>query len=178
MKRSRMTWAVVAAVALLFVFYSFQAIGSQKTKAKTNGPVATVRGGALGNSIQVLGELDEPLGMLLTLRGNMLAEETHRKGVSADETFIVHQVGDRTLSEPIEIDLGYRWHGKDEPVAPGTRLELIGYERGGFAGIAPAENQWRNDARNKKPVGPPQSKGWHFEISFVVLQFDELPAGE
>ncbi len=175
MKRLQITWAVVAAVALLFGFYSFQAIGSQKTKAKTKAPIATVRGGALGNSIQVHGRLDEPLGSLLTIRGNMIDE--HQSKPKLENMFEVRQVGERELDEPVVIELESRWR-KENPIASGTRLELIGYERGGFAGLAPAENQWRNDARNKRPGGPPQSKGWHFEISFSVLQFDELPAGE
>lgn len=172
MKRSRFVLPILGIVAILSSAGFFAA-----GKAEPKEPIAMVRGGALGHSIQVLGKLDEPLGTLLTLRGNFM-KVAIGKGADPDRMFEVQQVGDRVLTEPVVINLGYRWYG-ETPIAPGTRLELIGYERGGFSGIAPAENDWQDDPRNRhEGSGIPQARGWHFLITFRVLQFDELPASK
>ncbi len=174
MKGSRWYLTVAIGLVALTVGAGFQ---NAETKRKDR-PNVTVRGGALGSSVEVLGLLDAPLGTLLTLRGNMLAERPNRKGVDVERTFEVRQVDDRVLDRPIAIELTYRWNGETK-VAPGEKLELIGYETGGFSGIAPAEMDWQGDARNLHDgPGMRQDYGWHFSIDFDVLQFDKLPARE
>lgn len=151
--------------------------GFQRAKSDdAKEPAVIVRGGALGASVQVLGRLDEPLGTLVTVRGRMVAKQPNEKGVDIKRMFEVLQVGDRTLAEPRTIDLSYEWYG-EKPVAPGTPLELIGFETGGFYGISAAEYEWQDDPRNRRgDPGMRQDYRWHFDITFHVLQYDQLPA--
>lgn len=139
-------------------------------------PAVIVRGGALGTSVQVLGRLDEPLGTLVTVRGRMATEKPNTKGDDIRLMFEVFQVGDHMLQKPLPLDLSYKWYG-EKPVAPGTPLELIGFETGGFYGISAAEYEWQDDPRNRRSgPGMRQDYRWHFDITFHVLQYDQLPA--
>ncbi|MDZ4781373.1 MAG: hypothetical protein SGJ19_14060 [Planctomycetia bacterium] len=183
MKRSRM--------ALPLLGFAFLAVGAgfyggEKTKAPV--PVASVNVQSLGRQIEVVGDLGEPLEKLLTLRGEMVAADNFahlRKSKVVPDPGLyvrVRHVNARQLEEPVVIELRHNWHQGKKP-KPGTRLELIGYAKLAYVGDSPIEKQWAGDPRNRHDVPEPPEVArhvfeGHYEDQFVVLQFDELPAGE
>ncbi|MEX2119901.1 MAG: hypothetical protein WD847_09935 [Pirellulales bacterium] len=171
MKRSLAALCTVAA-ALLVGIVALPA-GGERQRPKA---IASVRAVDLGDTIEVLGKLDRPLGTLLTVQGEMVEADFGKgaKAVDPEEYVRVRQVGDRTLDEPAVLWLGSRWAERKVP-KPGTALELIGYETGSFSGIAPAEDEWSRDPRNERGSRIRADRGFHFSVGFDVLQYKELP---
>ena len=167
MKRFLAALCTVAA-AFLVAIVALPAGGKQQPR-KT---IASVRAADLGDTIEVLGKLDQPLGRLLTVRGEMVEADfgKREKGVDPEEYVRVRQVGDRTLDEPAIIWLGDSWAGKTVP-KPGTALALIGYETGAFRGLPPAELEWAN----KRDSGVRADREFHFSLTFEVLEYQERP---
>lgn len=150
--------------------------GFQRAKKdKAADEPVTVYAEDLDGKVLVLSSLDEELGTLLTVRGEMVeADYLSRNKVppKPEERIRVFEVGDRKLAQPTVIALTPKWFGRGNPPAPGSRFELIGYQTGKFAGLSRGKSDWLESTHR----GIPASFGWHFAVEFVVLEFHELPA--
>jgi hypothetical protein len=172
MKGSRWILFGAAAVSLL-VGAGFQRAkkGDEKAEAK-----ATVYAHELGKDVVVLSSLDEPLGSLLTLRGEMVeADYMSRNKVppKPEERFRVFEVNERKLEMPVVIALMPKWFSARKPPAPSTRFEMVGYQTGEFAGMSPASAELY-----RRNGGMPASFGWHFSVEFIVKDHRELKPAE
>lgn len=147
-------------------------------------PVGQLRVSAIGKEIELISELGEPLETLVTLRGEMFAADRFEKQARmkvpprADEYMRVRRVGDRELSEPVELYLGSNWHRGKAP-APGAPIEVIGYSRLYYRGDSPVAKAWETDRRNRHETPKePEPAGvvypGHYNDEFRVLQFDDL----
>lgn len=157
----------------------------EREKSRKSKPIGRIAVSAIGNQIELVSDLGEPLETLVTLRGEMVPsdyfKELQRNKVVPDpsEYVKVLQVDNRALDEPVVIQLHYNWH-HDNPPKPGTPVELIGYSRLLYVGESPVEMRWNSDPRNRHE-GPPEEEvaraiiPGHYEDRFAVLQFDKLP---
>lgn len=141
------------------------------TKKNQEQPI-TVYAADLDGKVRVLSSLDEQLGTLLTIRGEMVEAEYmsgNKVPPKPEERIRVFEVGDRKLAQPTVIALTPKWFSPEKPPAPGTRVELIGYQTGEFAGLSTGEAKYL-----ETHGGIPATFGWHFAVEFVVLEHHEL----
>ena len=132
---------------------SGRAVMSKAEAARAPIPVAEVR--ARG----VLGELGEPLGAIVSIVGVAVDGDSLRRKDAAGNWYLrVSRVEKRTLPAPVLLKLTL---GRPAKLTANQNLTCIGYETGGYIGIAPRELEY---------VDPYAAVGWTFETRFVVLK--------
>jgi len=164
----------IAASAVVMAVAAGAGFQRAKNEKGDEQPI-TVYAHDLGKQVRVVSSLDEELGTLLTVRGEMVEADylsRNKAPPKPEERIRVVEVSDRKLAQPTVIALTPKWFGRGNPPAPGTRFELIGYQTGKFAGLSRGKSDWLESTH--RPI--PASFGWHFAVEFVVLEFHELPA--
>ncbi|HWB59423.1 MAG TPA: hypothetical protein VG733_08025 [Chthoniobacteraceae bacterium] len=116
--------------------------------------------GQIGTAVEIIGPLGKPLGKMIKIEGTLL--ESGRSKAEADygERFMeVKKVQGVPLKKPVTIELK---EGGGLRLPKGmANVAFTGYESGGFSGL---------------PAGTGtlvQSRGWGFEVYFVVTRIDK-----
>jgi hypothetical protein len=151
MNRGRLAGAIVSSVIIL-------SLGAASNSRQS------VNYADLGNKIEVIGPLNEPLGKLITIEGALVPEDKRRTYVEANETealFEVTKVQGRQLDTHVRIDVrSFAFHRVLIPQDQ-SGVILKGYQTGGFEHI-PEEAY--------KIVGPTTNAKWHFRVGFMAVE--------
>jgi hypothetical protein len=141
---------------------------------------------------KVIGELGQPLGTLVIIRGRW---EKSNAGKGEDYYFVISYVNGRRLNKPIEwrssqISPDYHLR-KQKDYSEGDRWVLRGYETGKFSGIVGEAYQELWDELGKKNQEKqkwlysddmnmpfPQSPSFHFESQFFYIKVAKIGSVE
>jgi hypothetical protein len=129
----------------------------------------------LGQDVEVIGALGQPLGKVLVVEG-ALFQPKPREGIPkiyvSKTVFVAERVDGEALKKPVHIFLTKAWNSDYADLKPRQKMKLTGYEDGGFADES--EDVWAY--RRRRGEGHAARMQRHFNVDFFVL--DAQPVGD
>ena len=122
----------------------------------------------LGQDVEVIGALGQPLGKVLLVEGSLFQRKPEEQipKIYEDKTvFVAERVNGEPLKKPVHIFIEQAPNSEHEVVKPKRRMKLVGYEDGGFV----AESEDVRAYRRKRGEGEAARMQRHFNVDFFVL---------
>lgn len=177
MQRTRLISLAVFSAATIIAF-SLSPGNAEEPIAKANQlPEKKIRVNysQLGQDVEVLGVLGQPLGKVLVVEGSLFQRTPDEQipKIYEDKTvFVAENVNGEPLKRPVRIFIKPAWNSEYEDLKPKRRMKLVGYEDGGF--VAESEEVWTY--RRKRGEGEAARMQRHFSIDFYVLDAKSVDA--
>jgi hypothetical protein len=175
---------------LLFVIFLFFFIGNVALPDDSPPTASKVKTKDFIEKVTVVGELGQPLGKLVTIRGRWEKRDAPKDFKEC--YFVISQVNGNRLTKPIEWkswQIGpVRFLGKEKSYSEGDQWELRGYESGLFSGIVDEayqelweEREKKNPEKQKGPYSddmdmpfPQGGESFHFTSQFFYIKVAKI----